>query len=468
MGAGDDSDILLDGPWVHRDVSTGGVRLHVAEAGRGPLVLLLHGFPEFWWCWRAQLPALAAAGYRAVAPDLRGYGASDKPPRGYDALTLAADVAGLVRALGERSAVLVGHDWGGLLAWVVASVHPTLVRRLVVVGMPHPLRLRAALLHTPAQRRASRHLAAVQLPRLPERWLTRDGAANVERLLTDWSGPGWPDADAALRYRAAMLIPGVAHSCLEYHRWAVRSLARPDGARAARLLAGGVAAPTLHLHGALDSVLLPDTAKGSGRWARGGYEWQLLDGAGHYPHEEVPDLVTDAVLRWAGRAAGDRDRDPLGRPRSTRRRDPTGRPLPVGAAGDLPRGDDEPVPTPQAALRAAAELARAGRPFAAHEVLEAVWKAAPEPERELWRGLAQLMVGLTHVQRGNARGAAALLRRGSDRVDAYAAAPPYGIPIDALVAESRELADRVQRAGTVGLAAIALALPLDHSPLGKS
>ena len=98
----DATSVLLPGPWTHRDLSANGVRLHVAEAGEGPLVLLLHGFPEFWWAWRAQLPALAAAGFRAVAPDLRGYGGSDKPPRGYDLPTAAADVAALVRALGEQ------------------------------------------------------------------------------------------------------------------------------------------------------------------------------------------------------------------------------------------------------------------------------------------------------------------------------------------------------------------------------
>src|SRR5437016_1263164 len=98
----EDSVAVVDGPWLHRDVSANGIRLHVAEAGNGPLVVLLHGFPEFWWSWRHQLVALADAGDRVVAPDLRGYGASDKPPRGYDAVTLAGDIAGLVRAMGER------------------------------------------------------------------------------------------------------------------------------------------------------------------------------------------------------------------------------------------------------------------------------------------------------------------------------------------------------------------------------
>src|SRR5690348_3753826 len=106
----------------------------MVEAGAGPLVVLLHGFPEFWWAWRHQIVDLADAGFRVVAPDLRGYGASDKPPRGYDALTLAADIAGLVRAVGERDAVVVGHGWGGHVAWTLASAHPAVVRRLVVVG----------------------------------------------------------------------------------------------------------------------------------------------------------------------------------------------------------------------------------------------------------------------------------------------------------------------------------------------
>ena len=115
-GPPDATSVLLPGPWTHRDISANGVRLHVAEAGTGPLVLLLHGYPQFWWTWRHQLTALADAGFHAVAPDLRGYGASDKPPRGYDLPTLAADIAALVRALGEQDAVLVGHDWGACSA----------------------------------------------------------------------------------------------------------------------------------------------------------------------------------------------------------------------------------------------------------------------------------------------------------------------------------------------------------------
>jgi pimeloyl-ACP methyl ester carboxylesterase len=264
-------------------------------------VLLLHGFPEFWWTWRAQLPALAAAGFRAVAPDLRGYGASDKPPRGYDLPTLAADVAALVRALGEQDAVVVGHDWGGLLAWTTAALHPRSVRRLAVLSMAHPRLLRAGLAD-PRQRRALRHALRFQLPRLPERRLTRTDDDPVAELLRRWSGPDWVHtadfAEAVGRYRSAARIPQAAYGAMEYYRWAGRSQLRPDGLRYARRMAAPVTAPTLQLHGALDPCVLPSTAEGSDRYVAGSYEWRLLPGVGHFPHEETPAEVTRTLISW--------------------------------------------------------------------------------------------------------------------------------------------------------------------------
>src|SRR5579884_4274490 len=232
----DPGSVRIPGSWTHREVSANGIRLHIAEVGTGPLVLLLHGFPEFWWAWRHQLPALAALGRRAVAVDLRGYGDSDKPPRGYDLWTLSGDVAGLIRALGERQASVVGHGWGGLVGWTLAALHPRLVRSLVVLNAPHPLAMRGAIWTARGvSRSVVRTVAGFQVPMWPERRLRADGGARVERLLRAWSGPGWvaaPEfAEVARRTRAAMLIPGVAHCALEYFRWAVRSQVRPDGRR---------------------------------------------------------------------------------------------------------------------------------------------------------------------------------------------------------------------------------------------
>ena len=295
-----ESDVLVPGPWAHRDVSANGTRFHVAEAGTGPLVLMLHGFPQFWWMWRHQLVGLSDNGLRAVAPDLRGYGASDKPPRGYDAYTLAADVAGLVRALGEQRAIVVGHDWGAAIAWTVAALHPEVVERLVITSTAHPLRHREAAFADPrGQLRASAYMLGAQTPWLAERSLVKDDAARVAELLDEWGGPGFPSEDDRTVYRQAMLIPGVAHSSLEYYRWWVRSLVRPTGFRFFKRLQRPVTAPTLQLHGALDTCVLPRTALGSGRYVEGRYEWRLVDDVGHFLPEEAPDVVTGEITRWA-------------------------------------------------------------------------------------------------------------------------------------------------------------------------
>ncbi|MEU1392679.1 MULTISPECIES: alpha/beta hydrolase [unclassified Nonomuraea] len=304
--APDETVVQIDGPWTHRAVHAGGTRFHVVEAGEGPLVLLLHGFPQFWWTWRNQLTSLAQAGFRAVAADLRGYGGSDKPPRGYDLPTLAADATGLIRALGETGAVVVGHDWGGLLAWTMAVLDPKCVRRLVVVSAPHPLRLRNALVTDLGQFRAGRHALGYQLPLLPERRLTRHDAALVGRILAGWSAPGWPDAETARTYREAFRIPAVAHSALEYHRWFGRSQLRPDGRRYARVMRTEIEAPTLHLHGALDPCMLPRTAQGSSRYVAAPYRWRLFEGAGHFPHEEIPDVFDTELLGWLADPEPDR------------------------------------------------------------------------------------------------------------------------------------------------------------------
>jgi pimeloyl-ACP methyl ester carboxylesterase len=294
-----DTAVLISGPWTHRSVSANGTRFHIAEAGDGPLVLLLHGFPEFWWTWRRQLETLPSAGFRAVAVDLRGYGGSDKPPRGYDLVTAAADAAGLIRALGEANAVVIGHDWGGLIAWTLAAYYPKVVRRLGVVSVAHPLRMRSAVFTNPlGQGRRSGYVFGSQLPIRPERQLVRDGAAHVGQMLGQWSGPGWPDPETERVYERAMRIPSVAHSALEYQRWFVRSTVRTDGMRYARRMRGPIGAPTLHLHGALDSCVLTQTARGSGRYVDGPYRWRVIDGAGHFPHEERPEVFDLELTGW--------------------------------------------------------------------------------------------------------------------------------------------------------------------------
>jgi len=154
---------------THRYADLGDVRLHYVEAGEGPLVLLLHGFPQFWYEWRHQIPALLEAGFRVVAPDMRGYNLSDKPPgvRAYRVELLARDVERLILACGERTAAVVGHDWGAIVAWITAMRHPGRVGRLAILNVPHPARFPDVLL-SPEQLLRSSYVLFFQIPQLPE------------------------------------------------------------------------------------------------------------------------------------------------------------------------------------------------------------------------------------------------------------------------------------------------------------
>jgi pimeloyl-ACP methyl ester carboxylesterase len=303
MAGVDESCVLQQGPWTHRLVNANGSRFHIAESGTGPLILLLHGYPEFWWSWRHQLPALAGAGYRAVAVDMRGYGASDKPPRGYDGYTMASDVSGLIRALGERDAVVVGHDLGGMFGWMAAAFHPQQVSRLVVLSAAHPLRLRAALASDPrGQLAASRHLLKFQLPRY-EHVLTRHDALAAGMLMHRWAGPSWRGTEDFSEYvracRTAIQIPQASFCALEAYRWAIRSAMRPSGFRFVKLMQRPIPVPTLQLHGGADRCILPRTAQGSGRYVAARYEYRALDNIGHFPQQECPEQVTGEIIRWA-------------------------------------------------------------------------------------------------------------------------------------------------------------------------
>lgn len=301
MRAPDPSSVRVPGPWTHREVSANGIRQHIVECGDGPLVVLLHGFPEFWWSWRHQLVGLAERGFRAVAVDLRGYGDTDKPPRGYDLWTLAGDAAGLIGALGETRAHLVGHDWGGLIGWTVAALHPRRVRTFTAVAAPHPLAVRSAFVRDlRGQGRATAGYAlAFQVPRRPERVLVRDGGARVEAIMRAWAGPEWAAtddfADAVTRCRSAIAVPGVAHCAMEYYRWALRSQFRGDGRGYAAAVSRPVEAPVLQVHGELDPCLLPSTAVRSARWAGREFRTELLPGVGHFPHQERPERTTELL-----------------------------------------------------------------------------------------------------------------------------------------------------------------------------
>jgi pimeloyl-ACP methyl ester carboxylesterase len=296
----DFSAALVDGPWRHEFVPANGARFHVAVAGpssRGgaqaaPLVLLLHSFPQFWWAWRHQLEGLAEAGYRVAAMDLRGTGASDKPPIGYDAPTRTRDVAGVIRSLGADRAVVVGHGTGGVLAWAMAGLQPAVTAGVAAFAAPHPSHVYSSgrRLLTPV---AQRHLAFAQLPTLPERALTRDDL--VGRVLADGAARPF-DPESVDLYRSVMRIPFAAHSAMESIGGAVRSAPRPDGRRFRSALRRPVTIPTLQVHGGADGFLRRDLTDADAAAISRSLRFEVLDGAGHFLPEEAPDDVTRLLL----------------------------------------------------------------------------------------------------------------------------------------------------------------------------
>ncbi|QLY31368.1 alpha/beta fold hydrolase [Nocardia huaxiensis] len=307
----DPSAVRYDGPWTHRDVHANGIRFHVVEAMPAggtvftdpdtPLVVLLHGFGDFWWSWRHQLTALAERGFRAVAVDLRGYGDTDKPPRGYDGWTLAGDVAGLIRALGHTEATLVGHAEGGLVCWATAVLQPRVVKAIAVVSSPHPAALKQSVLRDGKQRKTwLPNFLRYQLPRYPENLLTKDGGAELERLMRKRAGARWaatPDfADTVERVRTAIRIPGAAHCALEYQRWAFRSQWRPDGARFMETMREPIQIPVLALYGDQDHYVLASSIR-RGQELSPNRHLVAIPDAGHYAHQENPQAVTAEIAK---------------------------------------------------------------------------------------------------------------------------------------------------------------------------
>lgn len=289
----------VDGPWHHRYVSANGARFHVAEIGEGPLILLLHGFPQFWYTWRHQMVDLARAGYRVAAMDLRGYGGSDKPPRGYDTYMSTLDAASVIRALGESRAIVMGQGLGGWIAWCMPVLRPDVTRAVASLSSPHPRVLRRAVWSDPRQRRAAAWLIGLQMPFRPERTMARSDRY-VRKLLKAWSSPTqeFPSDEDVSRYADAMRIPFVAHSAAEHFRWLGRSSVRPDGPMFMRRIRHAIRVPVLELVGADDTCMLPEPNVGSIAYVPGDYRRIVIPDAGHFLTEEAPETVSKELREW--------------------------------------------------------------------------------------------------------------------------------------------------------------------------
>lgn len=288
------------------ELEAGTLRVRALAAGGPdrPLVVLLHGFPELALSWRHVLPGLAAAGYRVVAPNLRGYDGTRTAATGdrrgpYDLATLVDDLAALVHALGRDRAVVVGHDWGGAVAWAAAVLRPELLERLVVVNCPHPAAFADEVRRRPRQLLRSAYALAFQLPRLPEWALTRrDGALVAALLRAGALDPTvWSDA-ATQPYRAALCEPGAAAAALGYYRAFARTALGFRRLARRRL----VDRPTLVIWGrhdpALDRSLLDPPVLA--RWFAPGVEptVRVVGESGHGVPTEAPGRLLDELLAW--------------------------------------------------------------------------------------------------------------------------------------------------------------------------
>jgi pimeloyl-ACP methyl ester carboxylesterase len=267
-----------------------GAEMYYVEKGSGPLVLLLHGFPETWWTWRYQLDALAAAGFRVVAPDLRGYDENEK--RGpYDPETLTADVRAWIEHLGEKRARVVGHDWGGAIAWQFAASHPSFCDRVTVINCPHPKLMVRALKKDPAQRKRSWYMFFFQLPWLPERYLRKPGGlAEMYRRMAPGSGHFGEEEIAP--FVAALNRPGAATAAVNYYR----ALLRLVLTNATEHLPSRVEAPAMLVWGVNDLALGFDSlVPGTERYVPR-LRVEKIETGGHFVHAEQPERVNPLLI----------------------------------------------------------------------------------------------------------------------------------------------------------------------------
>ncbi|MBV9711063.1 MAG: alpha/beta hydrolase [Ktedonobacteraceae bacterium] len=286
--------MLTTETWQHRDIITNGIRMHYVTQGTGPLIVLLHGFPEFWYCWRHQILFLAEQGYTVVAPDLRGYNDTDKPRKGYDVATLLRDVVGLIKGLGEEKAIIVGHDWGGALAWNFALRYPQMTERLIVLNAPHPGAF-ARELRTVQQLKKSWYVFFFQIPWLPEFLLGRNHAELIGKMIytAAMQKTAFPP-EVLAKYRDAMSKPGALRAGLNYYRAVFRPpSSRESGAETI------INTPTLLIWGDQDVALGINLTRGLEQWVPN-LQIKHLPDSGHWVQQEKPDEVNMALQEFLG------------------------------------------------------------------------------------------------------------------------------------------------------------------------
>jgi pimeloyl-ACP methyl ester carboxylesterase len=286
-------DTLLQPGWRESSRSVNGVTLHLVEAGRpgDPLLLLLHGFPEFWWAWRHQITPLADAGYHVVVPDQRGYNSSGRPQQvsAYHIDTLAADVVALADTFSADRFDLIGHDWGAVIGWWVAARYPERLHRVVLMNGPHPDTWSRQMLKHPTQALRSTYAAFFQLPWLPETTLGAFDYAGLKTMMQGSAKPGAFEPGALDRYVEAWSHEGSLTAMLNYYR-ALRQ--RTAGETPAR-----IAPPTLILWAEDDAALEPHLAEAGLALCEQG-KLEFVEEASHWLHLERPERINPRLIEW--------------------------------------------------------------------------------------------------------------------------------------------------------------------------
>ena len=281
-------------------IEVNGIKLHYVEEGQGELVILLHGFPEFWYGWRKQIPVLGKK-YRVVAPDMRGYNLSDKPAgvENYKIDKLAGDIAALINVLGEEKAIVVGHDWGGAVAWAVASLHPAMVKKLGILNVPHPSEMKKALMgFNLAQWKKSYYIFLFQLPRLPERFIGRDLEGFFTKAFTSFLPKGKTASitdEEVAKYVEAYSQPGMLTAAINYYRATFRQI--KDTSLGAH---GKLKMPVLMIWGEQDIALGKELTYNTKDYCEN-LEIIYDPGSGHFIQQDNPELVNEKLLAFFGK-----------------------------------------------------------------------------------------------------------------------------------------------------------------------
>lgn len=291
----------------HGYANVNGIRLHYAESGSGDdLVILLHGFPEFWYSWRNQLTALGKS-FRVVAPDMRGYNLSDKPFRveDYRIEVLVEDVVGIMDHFGLEKAAIVGHDWGAGVAWAVAQKYPERVSRLAVLQVPPAAAWRANM--TLRQLQRSWYMFFFLLPRVPEWLISRNNFAALERVFKESVARKNTFSTADIHsYREALGLPGALTAAINYYRANVgrlmtRGSRQGEGSSSSRSSSermGGIRVPTLFIFGERDLAILPATVRGVEKYIDAPYREVRIADSGHWVQNEAVNEVNEALVQF--------------------------------------------------------------------------------------------------------------------------------------------------------------------------